>query len=38
MLHQHQWNVSAVARHLDVSRPTVYRQMHRLGLVPPNKT
>jgi transcriptional regulator of acetoin/glycerol metabolism len=38
LLHQHQWNVSAVARHLDVSRPTVYRQMHRLGLVPPNKT
>ncbi|WP_445010082.1 sigma-54-dependent Fis family transcriptional regulator [Vreelandella stevensii] len=37
LLHQHQWNVSAVARHLDVSRPTVYRQMHRLGLVPPNK-
>lgn len=36
-LQQHQWNISAVARELGVSRPTVYRQMQRQGIVPPNK-
>ena len=36
-LQQHQWNISAVARELGVSRPTVYRQMKRLGIVVPNK-
>ncbi|MGM0825757.1 MAG: sigma-54-dependent Fis family transcriptional regulator [Pseudomonadota bacterium] len=30
------WNISAVARSLGVSRPTVYRQMQRQGIVPPN--
>ncbi|HAZ97862.1 MAG TPA: sigma-54-dependent Fis family transcriptional regulator, partial [Halomonas sp.] len=36
-LQQHHWNISAVARELGVSRPTVYRQMQRQGIVPPNK-
>lgn len=36
-LQQHQWNISAVARELGVSRPTVYRQMQRQGIVAPNK-
>ncbi|MGM0983421.1 MAG: sigma-54-dependent Fis family transcriptional regulator [Pseudomonadota bacterium] len=33
---RHQWNVSAVARELGLSRPTIYRRMKRLGIVPPN--
>ena len=36
MLKEHRWNISAVARELGVSRPTVYRQMQRQGIVPPN--
>ncbi|MGO1915560.1 MAG: sigma-54-dependent Fis family transcriptional regulator [Halomonadaceae bacterium] len=36
MLKQQHWNISAVARMLGVSRPTVYRQMQRQGIVPPN--
>ncbi|MDC8804443.1 sigma-54-dependent Fis family transcriptional regulator [Halomonas pacifica] len=32
-----QWNVSAVARELGLSRPTIYRRMKRLGIVPPNQ-
>ncbi|MGM0834012.1 MAG: sigma-54-dependent Fis family transcriptional regulator [Pseudomonadota bacterium] len=36
LLKQHHWNISAVARALGVSRPTVYRQMQRQGIVPPN--
>ena len=36
MLKEHHWNISAVARALGVSRPTVYRQMQRQGIVPPN--
>ena len=36
-LKQHHWNISAVARELGVSRPTVYRQMQRQGIVPPNR-
>lgn len=36
LLKQHHWNISAVARELGVSRPTVYRQMQRQGIVPPN--
>ncbi|MBA1148580.1 sigma-54-dependent Fis family transcriptional regulator [Ectothiorhodospiraceae bacterium WFHF3C12] len=31
------WNVSAVARSLGVSRPTVYRRMQRYGIVTPNR-
>lgn len=30
------WNISAVARELGVSRPTIYRRMRRYDLVPPN--
>ncbi|NDL71389.1 sigma-54-dependent Fis family transcriptional regulator [Vreelandella alkaliphila] len=36
LLKQHHWNISAVARELGVSRPTVYRQMQRQGIMPPN--
>jgi transcriptional regulator of acetoin/glycerol metabolism len=32
-----QWNVSAVARQLGLSRMTLYRRMHRYGIVPPNQ-
>ncbi|MGA1289079.1 MAG: sigma 54-interacting transcriptional regulator, partial [Rubrivivax sp.] len=32
-----QWNVSAVARRLGLSRMTMYRRMKRAGLVPPNR-
>ena len=32
-----QWNVSAVARTLGLSRMTMYRRMKRAGLVPPNR-
>ncbi len=32
-----QWNVSAVARQLGLSRMTLYRRMHRFGIVPPNQ-
>ncbi len=32
-----QWNVSAVARHLGLSRMTLYRRMHRFGIVSPNQ-
>jgi len=35
-LRRHHWNVSAVARALRVSRPTIYRRMRRHGVVPPN--
>lgn len=36
LLQQHHWNVSAVARLLGVSRPTVYRRMAKQNIVPPN--
>lgn len=32
-----QWNVSAVARQMRLSRMTLYRRMHRAGIVPPNR-
>ena len=32
-----QWNVSAVARQMGVSRMTLYRRMKRAGIVPPNR-
>lgn len=35
-LRRHQWNVSAVARELGLSRPTIYRRMKRLGIVAPH--
>jgi len=34
-LRRHRWNVSAVARELGVSRPTVYRRMRVLGIEAP---
>ncbi|MBW6391289.1 sigma-54-dependent Fis family transcriptional regulator [Billgrantia antri] len=34
---RHHWNISAVARELGLSRPTIYRRMKRLGIVPPNQ-
>ncbi|MDN3556919.1 sigma-54-dependent Fis family transcriptional regulator [Halomonas maura] len=36
-LRRHRWNISAVARELGLSRPTIYRRMKRLGIVPPNQ-
>ncbi len=36
LLKQHHWNVSAVARILGVSRPTVYRRMEKQKIVRPN--
>ncbi len=36
MLKEQHWNISAVARALGVSRPTIYRQMQRQDIVPPN--
>jgi len=36
-LRQHRWNISAVARQFGLSRPTIYRRMKRLGIVPPHQ-
>ncbi|MDR5866158.1 sigma-54-dependent Fis family transcriptional regulator [Halomonas koreensis] len=36
-LRRHRWNISAVARELGLSRPTIYRRMKRLGIIPPNQ-
>ncbi|WP_435104112.1 sigma-54-dependent Fis family transcriptional regulator [Arhodomonas sp. AD133] len=36
LLREQRWNITAVARLLGVSRPTVYRRMRKLGIVPPN--
>ena len=35
-LRRHRWNVTAVAKELAICRATVYRQMKRYGIVPPN--
>jgi transcriptional regulator of acetoin/glycerol metabolism len=32
MLEQHRWNVSNVAKALDVSRNTLYRKLHKLHI------
>ena len=37
MLNRHSWNVSNVARTLNVDRSTVHRRIKRLGLVSPNR-
>ncbi len=37
LLGQHGWNVSEVARALNVARTTVHRRMNKAGLVPPNR-
>ncbi|HAB84303.1 MAG TPA: sigma-54-dependent Fis family transcriptional regulator, partial [Pseudomonas sp.] len=34
-LRRHRWNVSAAARELGVSRPTMYRRMRLLGIEAP---
>ena len=36
-LHRQRWNVTAVAAELGICRATVYRQMKRYGIVPPNQ-
>ncbi|SFT69933.1 Transcriptional regulator of acetoin/glycerol metabolism [Halomonas saccharevitans] len=36
-LRRQQWNISAVARELGLSRPTIYRRMKRLGITPPHQ-
>ncbi len=36
-LARRQWNVSQVARDLDLDRTTIHRRMKRFGIVPPNK-
>ncbi len=35
LLSRHRWNISAAARELGVSRPTLYRRMRLLGIRPP---
>ena len=35
-LRRHRWNVSAAARELGMSRPTLYRWMKLYSIVPPN--
>ena len=32
-IEHHRWNLSAVARRLGISRRTLYRRMHRLGIL-----
>jgi len=34
-LRRHRWNISAAARELGVSRPTMYRRMRLLGIEAP---
>lgn len=36
-LRRRRWNISAVARELGLSRPTIYRRMKRLGITPPHQ-
>ncbi|UVJ46370.1 sigma-54-dependent Fis family transcriptional regulator [Pseudomonas sp. LS1212] len=35
-LRRHRWNISAAARELSLSRPTIYRWMQLYNIVPPN--
>jgi len=37
LLRREHWNISAVSRHLRLSRPTIYRRMRQFGIVPPNR-
>ncbi len=37
LLGEHGWNVSEVARALNVARTTIHRRMNKAGLVPPNR-
>lgn len=36
-LRRQRWNVTAAAVELGIARATVYRQMKRFGIVPPNQ-
>ena len=36
-LRRHRWNVTTAAAELGIVRATVYRQMKRFGIVPPNQ-
>jgi transcriptional regulator of acetoin/glycerol metabolism len=36
-LRRNKWNVTAVSTELDICRATVYRQMKKFGIVPPNQ-
>ncbi|HEX7650320.1 MAG TPA: sigma 54-interacting transcriptional regulator, partial [Noviherbaspirillum sp.] len=36
-LRRNKWNVTAVSAELDICRATVYRQMKKFGIVPPNR-
>jgi transcriptional regulator of acetoin/glycerol metabolism len=37
VLQRHDWNLSGVARELDISRNTLYRKLQRLNIRPPEK-
>ena len=37
-LHRHQWNLSGVARELNISRNTLYRKLQRLNIEHPDKS
>jgi DNA-binding NtrC family response regulator len=37
-LQRHEWNLSGVARELDISRNTLYRKLQRLNIEPPDKS
>ncbi|HJV84067.1 MAG TPA: sigma-54-dependent Fis family transcriptional regulator [Noviherbaspirillum sp.] len=36
-LRQNKWNITAVSTELNICRATVYRQMRKFGIVPPNQ-
>jgi transcriptional regulator of acetoin/glycerol metabolism len=38
VLQRHEWNLSGVARELDISRNTLYRKLQRLNIKPPEKS
>jgi transcriptional regulator of acetoin/glycerol metabolism len=38
VLQCHDWNLSGVARELDISRNTLYRKLQRLNIRPPEKS
>jgi sigma-54 dependent transcriptional regulator, acetoin dehydrogenase operon transcriptional activator AcoR len=38
VLQRHEWNLSSVARELEISRNTLYRKLQRLNIRPPEKS